>query len=219
MAAEGNAGRRVEKKEEFRASERDLLLPIAAKGGKSARRNLRFLHLRARYAWCKNDGFHLTITQNFLFRSVNLIVSVPAPLPLNTTSNSAVGSTVDTISGSGAEQKSIRHKNDTIHFLRPRGTGSQIYNAKQRAGSFETCGFKQRFWLLLPLRAKVTRPGGRSSPLARASVKCSRVLKAAPLSRKILYLTFTPFFGIIRGKNNPKERQLWTNARPPSPAT
>ena len=56
----------------------DLLLPIAAKVGKSARRNLRFLHLRA-------------------------------PLPLMPTPNSAFGSIVECMSGSGARRKSMRH--------------------------------------------------------------------------------------------------------------
>ena len=34
-----------------------------------------------------------------------------------------------------------------------------------RAGSLETCGFKQRFWSLLGLRPKVTRARGRGTPL------------------------------------------------------
>ena len=33
-----------------------------------------------------------------------------------------------------------------------------------RAGSLETCGFKQRFWSLLGLRPKVTRARGRGTP-------------------------------------------------------
>ena len=50
-------------------------MPIAAKVGKSARRNLRFLHL-------------------------------PAPLPLMPTPNSALCSTVENVSGSGAREAS-----------------------------------------------------------------------------------------------------------------
>ena len=41
---------------------RDLLLPIAAKVGKNARRNLRFLHLRARYTLYKYVRFYRTFT-------------------------------------------------------------------------------------------------------------------------------------------------------------
>ena len=40
----------------------DLLLPIAAKVGKNARRNLRFLHLRARYTLYKYVRFYRTFT-------------------------------------------------------------------------------------------------------------------------------------------------------------
>ena len=37
-------------------------------------------------------------------------------------------------------------------------------DAPSRAGSLETCGFKQRFWSLLGLRPKVTRARGRGTP-------------------------------------------------------
>ena len=53
-----------------------------AKVGKSARRNLRFLHFRARYILCELVIAYHTFTQSFLLRLVKRIVSAPAPLPL-----------------------------------------------------------------------------------------------------------------------------------------
>ena len=41
------------------------------------------------------------------------------------------------------------------------GYTAAFYGAVSRAGSLETCGFKQRFWSLLGLRPKVTRARGR----------------------------------------------------------
>ena len=87
----------------------DLLLPIAAKVGKSARRNLRFLHFRARYILCGLVIAYHTFTQGFLLRLDKRIVSAPAPLPLMPTPNSAFGSIVEFMSGSGARRKSMRH--------------------------------------------------------------------------------------------------------------
>ena len=80
-------------KENF-ALRSDLLLPIAAKVGKNARRNLRFLHFRARYTLYGIVIAYHTFTQDFLFRLVKRIVSAPAPLPLMPTPNNASGSTV-----------------------------------------------------------------------------------------------------------------------------
>ena len=81
----------------------DLLLPIAAKVGKSARRNLRFLHFRARYVLSCFVCFYRTITLDYLFRFVKKIVSAPASLPLMPTPNNASVSTVENVSGSGAK--------------------------------------------------------------------------------------------------------------------
>ena len=98
-----------------------------AKVGKSARRNLRFLHFRARYTLYGIVGACRTFTQDFLFRFDKRTVSAPAPLPLTSTPKNTVGSTVrrrdaliappynalfstvDIVSGSGARRKSIRH--------------------------------------------------------------------------------------------------------------
>ena len=65
-----------------------------AKVGKSARRNLRFLHFRARYTLYGIVGACRTFTQDFLFRFDKRIVSAPAPLPLTSTPKNTVGSTV-----------------------------------------------------------------------------------------------------------------------------
>ena len=78
-------------------------MPIAAKVGKSARRNLRFLHFRARYTLYGIVGACRTFTQDFLFRFDKRIVSAPAPLPLMPTPNNASVSTVENVSGSGAK--------------------------------------------------------------------------------------------------------------------
>ena len=87
----------------------DLLLSTVTKVGKSTGRNLRFLHLPARYALHKIVNVYHAITRNFHFRSVKRIVSAPAPLPLMPTPNNAVSSTVDNVSGSGAGRKSMCH--------------------------------------------------------------------------------------------------------------
>ena len=42
-----------------------------------------------------------------------------------------------------------------------RGVRGGVYDAVSRAGSLETCGFKQHFWSLLGLRPKVTCARGR----------------------------------------------------------
>ena len=87
-----------------------------AKVGKSAGRNLRFLHLRARYNAYEADNAYHTFTQDFLFCTVNRIVSAPAPLPLMRITHNAVGSAVEKMSGSGAGRKSMRHtkRNETF---------------------------------------------------------------------------------------------------------
>ena len=87
----------------------DLLLPIAAKVGKSARRNLRFLHFRARYILCGLVIAYHTFTQGFLFLLVKRIVSAPAPLSLMPAPNNASAPTVENVSGRGARRTSIRH--------------------------------------------------------------------------------------------------------------
>ena len=57
-------------------------MPIAAKVGKSAGRNLRFLHFRARYSVYEIVIVYRTITGDFLFLIRQRIVFASAPLPL-----------------------------------------------------------------------------------------------------------------------------------------
>ena len=94
---------------EYFALRRDLLLSTVTKVGKSTGRNLRFLHFRARYGAYRIVSTYHTFTQDFLFRFVKRIVSASAPLPLISAPNSAFGSTVENVSGSGARRKSMRH--------------------------------------------------------------------------------------------------------------
>ncbi len=91
------------------ALRRDLLLSTVTKVGKNTGRNLRFLHLPARYILCELVTAYHTFTKGILFRLVKRIVSAPAPLPLMPTPNSAFSSTVENVSGSGAKRKSMRH--------------------------------------------------------------------------------------------------------------
>ncbi len=57
------------KGEGFRGSGHDLLLPTVAKVGKSTGRNLRFLHLPARYAVCNLRLFTARLRKLFLIVS------------------------------------------------------------------------------------------------------------------------------------------------------
>ena len=69
-------------------------MSTVTKVGKNTGRNLRFLHFRARYILCGLVIAYHTFTQGFLLRLDKRIVSVPAPLPLMPTPNSAFSSTV-----------------------------------------------------------------------------------------------------------------------------
>ena len=71
------------------APRRDLLLSTVTKVGKNTGRNLRFLHLRARYILCELVTAYHTFTKDF-FCLVKRIVSAPAPLPLNGTEKDIV---------------------------------------------------------------------------------------------------------------------------------
>ena len=68
--------------------------------------------------------------------------------------------------GSGSDKRIVSDSlyDDAQHlgFRGVRGDGFLTY--PNRAGSLETCGFKQRFWSLLGLRPKVTRARGRGTP-------------------------------------------------------
>ena len=149
------------------APRRDLLLPIAAKVGKSARRNLRFLHLRARYRAYRFVTACHTFTQNFLFRFVKRIAFAPAPLPLMPTPNNAFGSTVENVSGSGA-----RGADDSSYVTISTVFCERVgYGIKFEGGTAcrksRHLGFWLSFWVFLGQRPKVPRPRRDETPLTR----------------------------------------------------
>ena len=67
--------------------------------------------------------------------------------------------------GSGSVDRSMSDSlYDDVQHLGFRGVrGDRFLTYPNRAGSLETCGFKQRFWSLLGLRPKVTRARGRGA--------------------------------------------------------
>ena len=67
--------------------------------------------------------------------------------------------------GSGSDKRSVSDSlYDDVQHLGFRGVrGDRFLTYPNRAGSLETCGFKQRFWPLLGLRPKVTRARGRGT--------------------------------------------------------
>ena len=73
------------------------------------------------------------------------------------------------VRGSGSDMRTASDSlyADLQQFGTSRGTRSRFSNAVRRAGSLETCGFKQRFWSLLGLRPKVTRARGARNSLRR----------------------------------------------------
>ena len=72
------------------------------------------------------------------------------------------------MSGSGARRKSVRHTVRQHKGSANAWERTENMLTAERAGSFETCGFKQSFWSLLGLWPKVTRARGHGiSPRAR----------------------------------------------------
>ena len=67
--------------------------------------------------------------------------------------------------GSGSGKRIVSDSlYDDVQHLGFRGVrGDRFLTYPNRAGSLETCGFKQRFWSLLGLRPKVTRVRGRGA--------------------------------------------------------
>ena len=68
--------------------------------------------------------------------------------------------------GSGSDKRSVSDSlYDDVQHLGFRGVrGDRFLTYPNRAGSLETCGFKQRFWSLLGLRPKVSRASEGGSP-------------------------------------------------------
>ena len=99
--------------------------------------------------------------------------------------------------GSGSDKRSVSDSlYDDVQHLGFRGVrGDRFLTYSNRAGSLETCGFKQRFWSLLGLRPKVTharkcgvlpskkRMSGpsRTTPIPAKSISPSKKRNPAPL--------------------------------------
>ena len=147
------------------APRRDLLLSTVTKVGKSTGRNLRFLHLRARYVLCRFAAAYHTFTEDFLFRFDKRIVSAPVPLPLMPTPNNAVASTVDTISGSGARRTDDASYAAISNNFRKRVVKDRKFAMQNSVRGSLNRRFKLSFWVLLGQRPKVPRPRGDEIPL------------------------------------------------------
>ena len=124
----------------------DLLLSTVTKVGKSTGRNLRFLHLRARYALTQICGHIPHVRMRFPFSFCYRIVSAPAPLPLIITPNNASVSTVEKMSGSGA-----RGIDDSSYAAKTTVSCERVvYGVKLKTRhsvrGFLNRRFKWRFW-------------------------------------------------------------------------
>ena len=107
--------------------------------------------------------------------------SATAPLPLMPTPNNAFGSTVATVSGSGAGGQSVRHT--ARHGICSVNAWYMVSNGNKNSaqGSEETFGFFRLFCPLFQLLGKV----GRRRPSSRRSAKppCRRRQKRENPSR------------------------------------
>ncbi len=149
----------------FRASERDLLLSTVTKVGKSTGRNLRFLHLRRAIPCTRAAVLTTRPRGTSFFRAVKRIVSAPAPLPLIPITNNTICSTVDNVSGSGARGTGdASYATISTVFCNRVVKGHKFVMRVARRKS-RNLGFWLSFWSLLGQRPKVTRPGGRNTPL------------------------------------------------------
>ena len=127
------------------------------------------------------------------------------PLPLIITPNNASVSTVEKMSGSGA-----RGIDDSSYAAKTTVSCERVvYGVKLKTRhsvrGFLNRRFKWRFWLLLPPRAKVTRPGGRNSPKRAVgdAGPYEWVQEAVALRR--INITFTNKRGIDQGYNDMSE--------------
>ena len=138
-----------------------------AKVGKSARRNLRFLHLRARYILCELVIAYHTFTGDSFFRFDKRIASAPAPLPLTSMSNNASASTVATVSGSGAGRIGDASYATITTISCERVVKGYKFAMQSSVRGFLNRRFKWRFWVLLPPWAKVPRGRSHETPPSR----------------------------------------------------
>ena len=105
--------------------------------------------------------------------------------------------------GSGSDKRIVSDSlyDDVQQFGTSRGTRLRFPGVVRRAGSLETCGFKQRFWSLLGLRPKVPRARGRGTlpvgdmeekrtgrrgrrPLQRVRRKCAGIWRCVDAGRR-----------------------------------
>ena len=156
--------------EKYFALRSDLLLSTVTKVGKNTGRNLRFLHLRARYILCELVTAYHTFTKGFLFCLVKRIVSASAPLPLMPTPNSAFSSTAASHERqrrkTGANASYVTKSN----ISRERAVNGHKFAMSTACRKSRNLGFWLSFWSLLGQRPKVTRPGGRNSPHTKIKV-------------------------------------------------
>ena len=85
--------------------------------------------------------------------------------------------------GSGSDKGIVSDSlYDEVQHLGFRGVrGDRFLTYPNRAGSLETCGFKQRFWSLLGLWPKVTRARGRGTlPAEKRKEKTDRRVRRPP---------------------------------------
>ena len=139
--------------------------PFSWKSGEKSRQEPKFLHLLPRYTIYQFTTACHAFAEDFPISYRYRTLSATAPLPLAGALNNAYGSTVDEMSGSGADGMSIRHtlrKPPSPVIARQKAASSQ---GVQRAGSEETFGFFRCFCLLLSLLTKVGRAGARNTPI------------------------------------------------------
>ena len=146
------------------ALRRDPLLPPSAKVGKNAVQTCG-LKIRSRPAhgillFCISRA--VTLMQTSL--NVELLLRL-SPLPLKVQNIELRTSTFQSKSGSAQRKKSMQHLGVVATAPTTRGTFFHKSSFRRRAGSLETCGFKQPFWSLLGLRPKVTRARRRGTAL------------------------------------------------------
>ena len=154
------------------APRRDLLLPTVAKVGKSTGKNLRFLHLRARYRAYRFVTACHTFTQNFLFRFVKRIAFAPAPLPLMPTPNNASVSTV-----APYERQRRKKKVDASYItISTMYCERVVYGIKFVKGTAcrksRNLGFWLSFWVLLGQWPKVLRPRRDENSSKKGGIPC-----------------------------------------------
>ena len=136
----------------------------SAKSRQKHRKEPRFLHLLARYAVGKGESACRTFAQIFLFRCVKGLSQQQRRCRWLVRRTTLSVLPLQRMSGSGAKGKSVRH----TARQRPCSVNAWYrisQSERYSVGGFLNRRFKQRFWVLLPLRAKVPRGRNRETPL------------------------------------------------------